>query len=184
MRLSDTFWYFKNPDIRKSDIIRFQVSCLELKLVTCTRGRVSWLCMSLRSQIRNRNRQLHQNLICSKNVQKILLEILSLSLHHSKSDLNAGDKKRYWNHKPCQKYWFRLVFVYCSIKVNEPNDFEWFVGWTTFIKKYWAERQLRIKQNEYKFNELADFNYLKNENIKIAEDPQNSDSQLVNWRQF
>ncbi|KAJ6633279.1 putative phosphoenolpyruvate synthase, partial [Pseudolycoriella hygida] len=52
-------------------------------------------------------------------------------------------------------------------------------GWTTFIKKYWAERQLRIKQNNYQFNELADFNYLKCENIKIAEDQRNSDTHLL-----
>lgn len=57
------------------------------------------------------------------------------------------------------------------------------LGWTTFIKKHWAERQLRIKQNQYKFRELSDFNYFKSENIKIAEDDRNSDSQMVNKAQ-
>lgn len=53
-------------------------------------------------------------------------------------------------------------------------------GWTTFIKKHWAERQLKIKQNQHAFRELSDFNYFKSESVKIAEHDQNSDSQLVN----
>lgn len=53
-------------------------------------------------------------------------------------------------------------------------------GWTTFLKKHWAERQLRKKQTQYRFQELTDFNYFKHENIRIAEDNRNCDGQMVN----